>query len=300
MENATPLIYKKIIEVMADINAIGKDRRNQQQGFQFRGIDDVMNELHSSLAKCGVFVLPNVLDETRTTGKTSNNKDMFYTRLKINFGFYAEDGSHVDAVVIGEAMDTADKASNKALSIGLKYAMLQVFCIPTEDEKDPDANSPQPAAGTMQQQAAPAQQPKKPAAKFDFEPKGGETTPAEKKEIGGLLASKYGNGAPVFSKDEAKKYSAMRKDYTAREVIDAIKKELQARLTPTQTMQTAGDLMRAQQEQQPQQQLPPAVETVKNVMGGEIVQPEPQQATFDDMAPADDTAKVGNNGFDIF
>ena len=273
MAENTPLIYKKIIEVMADINAIGKDRRNQQQGFQFRGIDDVMNELHSSLAKCGVFVLPKVLEETRTTGKTSRGGDMFYTRLKINFGFYAEDGSHVDAVVIGEAMDTGDKASNKALSIGLKYAMLQVFCIPTEDEKDPDAVSPQPAAGTMQQP-----QQKKPAAKFDFVPKGGETTPAEKKEIGGLLASKYTNGDPVFSKDEAKKYSAMRKDYTAREVIDAIKKELQARLNPTQTMQTAGDMMRAQA-----QQLPPQVEAVKNAFDGEVV--TPPQPSFDEMQP---------------
>ena len=281
MAENTPLIYKKIIEVMADINAIGKDRRNKDFNFQFRGIDDVMNELHGSLAKCGVFVLPNVLEETRSEGKTKNGGTMFYTRLKINFGFYAEDGSHVDAVVIGEAMDTSDKASNKALSIGLKYAMLQVFCIPTEDEKDPDAVSPQPAAGTMQQP-----QQKKPAAKFDFEPKGGETTPAEKKEIGGLLASKYASGYAVFSKDEAKKYSAMRKDYTAREVIDAIKKELQTRLNPTQTMQTAGDMMRAQQE--PQQQLPPAVETVKNAMGGEIVQPAAAQPTFDEMQPVDE------------
>ena len=275
MAENTPLIYKKIIEVMADINAIGKDRRNQQQGFQFRGIDDVMNELHSSLAKCGVFVLPKVLEETRTTGKTSRGGDMFYTRLKINFGFYAEDGSHVDAVVIGEAMDTGDKASNKALSIGLKYAMLQVFCIPTEDEKDPDAVSPQPAAGTMQQQP----QQKKPAAKFDFEPKGGETTPAEKKEIGGLLASKYTNGAPVFSKDEAKKYSDMRKDYTAREVIEIIKRDLNARLNPTSTMKTAGDVMREQA-----QQLPPQVEAVKEAFNGEVVA-SPQQPGFDDMQP---------------
>ena len=274
MAENTPLIYKKIIEVMADINAIGKDRRNQQQGFQFRGIDDVMNELHSSLAKCGVFVLPKVLEETRTTGKTSRGGDMFYTRLKINFGFYAEDGSHVDAVVIGEAMDTGDKASNKALSIGLKYAMLQVFCIPTEDEKDPDAVSPQPAAGTMQQQP----QQKKPAAKFDFEPKGGETTLAEKKEIGGLLASKYTNGALVFSKDEAKKYSAMRKDYTAREVIEIIKRDLNARLNPTSTMKTAGDVMREQA-----QQLPPQVEAVKEAFNGEVVtQPQP---SFDEMQP---------------
>ena len=275
MAENTPLIYKKIIEVMADINAIGKDRRNQQQGFQFRGIDDVMNELHSSLAKCGVFVLPKVLEETRTTGKTSRGGDMFYTRLKINFGFYAEDGSHVDAVVIGEAMDTGDKASNKALSIGLKYAMLQVFCIPTEDEKDPDAVSPQPAAGTMQQQP----QQKKTAAKFDFEPKGGETTPAEKKEIGGLLASKYANGAPVFSKDEAKKYSDMRKDYTAREVIEIIKRDLNARLNPTSTMKTAGDVMREQA-----QQLPPQVEAVKEAFNGEVVA-SPQQPGFDEMQP---------------
>ena len=275
MAENTALIYKKIIEVMADINAIGKDRRNQQQGFQFRGIDDVMNELHSSLAKCGVFVLPKVLEETRTTGKTSRGGDMFYTRLKINFGFYAEDGSHVDAVVIGEAMDTGDKASNKALSIGLKYAMLQVFCIPTEDEKDPDAVSPQPAAGTMQQQP----QQKKPSAKFDFEPKGGETTPAEKKEIGGLLASKYANGAPVFSKDEAKKYSDMRKDYTAREVIEIIKRDLNARLNPTSTMKTAGDVMREQA-----QQLPPQVEAVKEAFNGEVVA-SPQQPGFDEMQP---------------
>ena len=275
MAENTPLIYKKIIEVMADINAIGKDRRNQQQGFQFRGIDDVMNELHSSLAKCGVFVLPKVLEETRTTGKTKNGGDMFYTRLKINFGFYAEDGSHVDAVVIGEAMDTGDKASNKALSIGLKYAMLQVFCIPTEDDKDPDAVSPQPAAGTMQQQP----QQKKPAAKFDFEPKGGETTPAEKKELGGLLSTKYPDGGAVFSKAEAKKYSDMRKDYTAREVIETIKRDLSARLNPTSTMKTAGDVMRAQA-----QQLPPQVEAVKNAFNGEVV--TPPQPGFDEMQPA--------------
>lgn len=285
MENAKPLIYKKIIEVMADINAIGKDRRNQQQGFQFRGIDDVMNELHSSLAKCGVFVLPNVLEETRTTGKTARGGDMFYTRLKINFGFYAEDGSHVDAVVIGEAMDTGDKASNKALSIGLKYAMLQVFCIPTEDEKDPDAVSPQPAAGTMQQP-----QQKKTAAKFDFEPKGGETTPEEKKEIGGLLSTKYPNGGAVFSKDEAKKYSDMRKDYTAREVIETIKRDLNARLNPTSTMKTAGDVMREQA-----QHLPSQVEAVKNAVDGEVVNP-PEQPSFDDMQPTGQSEQ----GFDIF
>ena len=269
MENAGK-IYKQICSVMQEINAIGKDRRNQTQNFQYRGIDDVMNELHSVLAKCGVFVVPQVLDEARTTGKTKSGGDMFYTRLKIKFTFYAEDGSFIESVVIGEAMDTGDKASNKALSVGLKYALLQVFCIATEDEKDPDAQSPEPQAGSMK--PAPA---KKAPAKFAFEPKGGETTPAEKNELGGLLSTKYPNGGAVFSKAEAKKYSDMRKDYTAREVIETIRRDLNARLNLTSQMQTAGDVMRAQA-----QQTSPQVEAVKEAFNGEVVTP-PQQPGFD-------------------
>ena len=75
-------------------------------------------------------------------------------------------------------------------------------------------------------------QPKKQPAKLAFEPKGGETTPEERKEIAALLNSKYTNGQPIFTKDEMKHYSDMRKDYTAREVIDAIKAELQKRVSP--------------------------------------------------------------------
>lgn len=134
-------IFSAIVDAMGKITAIAKGRKNTMQGFQYRGIDDVMNELHPILTECGIFVVPTVLDEQRTTGTTAKGGTMFYTRLKIKFTFYAKDGSSVESIVIGEAMDSGDKASNKALSIGLKYALLQVFCIPTEDDKDPDANT---------------------------------------------------------------------------------------------------------------------------------------------------------------
>ena len=123
-------------------------------------------------------------------------------------------------------------------------------------------------------------QPKKQPAMFAFEPKGGETTPAEKKELGVLLSTKYPDGGAVFSKAEAKKYSDMRKDYTAREVIETIRRDLNARLNPTTQMQTAGDVMRAQT-----QQLPPQVVAVKEAFNGEVVA-SPQQPGFDDMQPA--------------
>lgn len=135
---STPMIYSAIIDAMGQINAISKDRRNPQQGFAYRGIDDVMNELHSILTKSGIFIVPTVLNEQRTQATTSRGGNLFYTRLTIKFTFFAKDGSSVESVVIGEAMDSGDKASNKALSIGMKYACLQVFCIPTEEDKDPD------------------------------------------------------------------------------------------------------------------------------------------------------------------
>ena len=137
----SPMIYGAIVDAMGQINAISKDRRNSTQGFQYRGIDDVMNELHGVLAKCGIFIVPTVLEEQRSEGKTSKGGILYYTRLKIKFTYYAKDGSFIESVVIGEAMDSGDKASNKALSVGMKYSLLQVFCIPTEESKDPDENS---------------------------------------------------------------------------------------------------------------------------------------------------------------
>lgn len=137
----SPMIYSAIVDAMGQINAIAKGRSNSMQNFKYRGIDDVMNELHPILAKCGIFIVPTVLEEQRAEGKTSKGGVIYFTRLKIKFTFYAKDGSFFESVVIGEAMDSGDKASNKALSIGLKYALLQVFCIPTEDDKDPDSTS---------------------------------------------------------------------------------------------------------------------------------------------------------------
>ena len=276
MADTTPAIYKAIIGVMAEINAIGKDRKNQQQGFAYRGIDDVMNELHAALTKNKVFVVPEVLNEERSTGKTRSGGDLFYTRLKIRFTFYTDDGSSVSAVVIGEAMDSGDKASNKALSIGLKYAMLQVFCIPTEDEKDPDAQSPQPQAGSMKP-AKPA--PKK--AAFDFTPKGGETTPAEKKELGEIFKATFPDGSPVFSKEAMKFFSDLRKDFTAREVIEKARAERDKRLNPTSTMSKASEL-------------PQPVEAVKQAFDGEVVE-APAQAP--NMTPAEPTEKPADEIF---
>lgn len=134
-------IYNAILGVMADVGAIGKDKQNKQQGFKYRGVDDVMNALQPAMVKHGVFVAPTILEQHREERQTSKGSDLIYSICTVKFTFYAQDGSSVDAVVIGEGMDSGDKATNKAMSIAFKYACFQVFCIPTEEMKDPDAET---------------------------------------------------------------------------------------------------------------------------------------------------------------
>ena len=131
------LIYRKIADVMRDMDAIGKTRRNTQgQGYNFRGIDDLYNELHEHMAKHGIFTMPRVLSEHHEERQSKHGGVLIYRILKVEYRFYAEDGSFVEAIAIGEAMDSGDKASNKAMSAAHKYALLQAFCVPTEEPKD--------------------------------------------------------------------------------------------------------------------------------------------------------------------
>lgn len=138
-------IFETINAVMAEIGAIGKDSQNKQQGFMYRGVDAVMNALNPAFIKHKLFVTPEVISQKREERVTEKGKNLIYSILLVKYTFYAEDGSSVFVIVPGEGMDSGDKASNKAMSSAFKYACFQVFCIATEEMKDPDAETPPPS-----------------------------------------------------------------------------------------------------------------------------------------------------------
>lgn len=146
-------IYSAIPSIMNDIGAISKDKVNKQQGFKFRGIDDVYNALQPALIKNKVFIVPEIIDQKREVRKSKSGTEMICSVCTIKYTFYAEDGSFVETTVIGEGMDTGDKATNKAMAIAYKYACFQVFCIPTEEMDDPDAESPELEEGKGKKRA---------------------------------------------------------------------------------------------------------------------------------------------------
>ena len=165
MLHVTPsvgIIYRKMSEVMREIGAVTKDQKNQAQGFKFRGIDQFVNALYPALTRHGVFMAPRALrhdqeikEVVRSNGKAGVDK---HVAIMMEYTFYAEDGSNVTVGPIpAEGLDSGDKATNKALSAALKYALIQTFSIPTEDMAEADLESPEMGAATAKV-SAPAEQ----------------------------------------------------------------------------------------------------------------------------------------------
>lgn len=139
----TKLIYGKMANILKETKAITKSEKNLQQGFKFRGIDNVMNELHEIFSKNDVFILQEVKNFTTENRPTKSGGTNTFTRATITFRYMTTDGSYVETTNVGEAMDSGDKGMNKAMSIALKYSLLQMFLIPTEEQKDPEATTPE-------------------------------------------------------------------------------------------------------------------------------------------------------------
>ncbi|MBQ1576314.1 MAG: ERF family protein [Oscillospiraceae bacterium] len=136
-------IYEALAKVLTMDYAVGKDEKNQQQGYKYRGIEKTVNAVKPLLAKVGVFYVPEVLNVEREERAGRNGGALIYSVLTVRYTFYAADGSSVSATVVGEGMDSGDKASNKAMSAALKYALGNVLSIPTE-MIDSETESPDP------------------------------------------------------------------------------------------------------------------------------------------------------------
>lgn len=139
------VIFGKMIEVLREIEPIGKGRQNTQQGFAYRGVDDVYNALQPIFAKVGIVLLPVCLSTESSDRPVGRDRNIWlHSKVMVKFYFYAEDGSYIAATVPGEASDQGDKSIGKACQYAIKLLLLQTFLIPTADEsKDPDANSVQ-------------------------------------------------------------------------------------------------------------------------------------------------------------
>ncbi|MGH7744163.1 MAG: ERF family protein [Candidatus Dormibacteria bacterium] len=143
-------VFSSIVAIQCELAKIGiaKNHNNKQQGYEFRGIDDIYFALCRLLAAHRLCIFPQVLGRSVIERQTKSGGALFDVVLDVQFDFVnSEDGSKFSARVIGEAMDSADKGTNKAMSAAYKYVCLLTFCIPTAGlMEDADATTYEVAA----------------------------------------------------------------------------------------------------------------------------------------------------------
>lgn len=151
----TPTVYEAWGRVMDEVRSIGKDSRNAQQGFNFRGIDAVMDAVGPVLRKHGVTVVPIAIEHEAERYETAKGGKMVNRIAKVQFTVFGPRGDHFGGITYGEAADSGDKAMTKAESVALRTFLLQALMIPTGDP-DPDAESHERAAQARPAAKAPA------------------------------------------------------------------------------------------------------------------------------------------------
>lgn len=145
---------KNVYQLMSELRGmlakagIGKNQRNTQQNYKFRGIDDVYNTIAPMMAEIGLIASPSVMERQVVERATAKGSLQMHVYLKVQITFIAADNpeSRHSIVAWGEGMDVGDKATNKALSSAYKYAIITELTIPTEGNEDADQEAPEAQA----------------------------------------------------------------------------------------------------------------------------------------------------------
>jgi hypothetical protein len=137
-------VFEAVSAAMGDVRAVGKDSKNtsQGQGFMFRGIDAVMDAVGPAFRRHGVVVVPRKIKAIEYTTVTVGAKQtvMASVRLQMVYRWFGPLGDHYDTEVPGEAFDSGDKGTAKAMSVAYRTLLIQALTLPTGD-RDPESDS---------------------------------------------------------------------------------------------------------------------------------------------------------------
>lgn len=151
----TPTARDLLAQVADALPYIGKTSTNTAQGFRYRSVDAVVNAVGPELRKVGLVVVPVHIAPTYdeiTIGKDS--RPMRHVVVAVSYRIMGPT-DYLEVVSLGEAMDTADKATSKALAVAYRTLWVQALCLPTDspvtagDEAAEDTRAWKPATKTQ-------------------------------------------------------------------------------------------------------------------------------------------------------
>lgn len=135
-------VYAKIAAITGILAREGIAKSRKANFGNFRGIDDVYNALAPLLAEHRLSIMPRMVAREVVERKSSKGNALFYTTVEAEFDFVSADDHSIHVVcTYGEAMDTGDKATTKAMSAAYKAMAFMTFCVPTEGDNDTESQS---------------------------------------------------------------------------------------------------------------------------------------------------------------
>lgn len=152
---------RKFLALMNAVDSLGKDKQASQEmgGYAFRSIDAAMDAVGHGMRQVGLIMRSEVIkrEEVKTVvnGRvwTSVSAEMRYVFVD------PEDGSEHAIEMVGEGRDLGDKATSKAVSMALKYGLLQSLCIPFNAPESDGETTPPIEREEPRQQAQHQQRP---------------------------------------------------------------------------------------------------------------------------------------------
>ena len=119
-------VFQAINEVSKRVGSLAKEGFNSHQQYNFRGIDQLITAVQPVLNEVGLVIIPRVITHESMDRHTDKNIQRWCT-VEVQYTLVGPAGDTTEAVMVGEAVDTADKAMNKAMSNAAKYFYFQTF-----------------------------------------------------------------------------------------------------------------------------------------------------------------------------
>jgi hypothetical protein len=142
------MLYKKISEVMKDVQYLKKDDNVSTGGSgSYKAISEekVTETIRVSLIKNGLVILPVEQEHKRDDTLLENNGKQTVSRLTtVNTKYKIVDietGEFEILASSGTGVDTQDKGVGKAMTYSYKYLLLRTFAIPTGEDPDKISSS---------------------------------------------------------------------------------------------------------------------------------------------------------------
>jgi len=135
----TTMLVQKLAKIMGETKPFTKTGENRGMNFKFVEVNEILLDVAPLFAKYEVVIFPTKIEPTKIEFGTTSRGGVS-THVFLNVTWEVTDGNtSLTVASFGEAIDTSDKASNKAQTAAEKQALQKLLLL--ANESDNDANN---------------------------------------------------------------------------------------------------------------------------------------------------------------